>query len=160
MITANLAAQLAMEGKSVGVADADLRSPGIQRYFGLDESSMGKTLNDFLNGKCEIKDVAFNIGENVGSDEGRAQLAGKDIWLFPSSIRGSDISQILRKGYDVNLLNTGLQTLMKEFDLDFGFRRFQLRSIQSKLFGPTGGVPHFGLDQILEYLCLIGVFLS
>ena len=119
--TANLAAHVALAGKRVGVVDTDIQSPGIHVLFGLDESSMGKTLNDFLNGKCEIKDVAFNIGENVGSDEGRAQLAGKDIWLFPSSIRGSDISQILRKGYDVNLLNTGLQTLMKELDLDYLF---------------------------------------
>jgi MinD-like ATPase involved in chromosome partitioning or flagellar assembly len=79
---------------------------------------MGKTLNDFLHGKCAIREVAFPVGENAGQ---RAQLAGKHLWLFPSSIRGTEISQILREGFDINLLNTGLQTLMSEFELDYLF---------------------------------------
>jgi septum site-determining protein MinD len=86
--------------------------------FGLDETNTGNTLNDFLHGKCSINEVAYSIGENTGQ---RAQLAGKHLWLFPSSIRGREISQILREGFDVNLLNTGFQTLMREFDLDFLF---------------------------------------
>lgn len=119
--TANLAAQVALKGKRVGIVDTDIQSPGIHVLFGLDEDSMGKTLNDFLHGKCEISEVAFPIGEKAANSPGRSQLAGKSIWLFPSSIRGREISQILREGYDVNLLNTGLQTLMKDFDLDYLF---------------------------------------
>lgn len=119
--TANLAAQVALADKRVGIVDTDIQSPGIHVLFGLDETSMGNTLNDFLHDKCTIREVAFSVGENTGLDEGRAQLAGTNLWLFPSSIRGREISQILREGYDVNLLNTGLQTLMREFELDYLF---------------------------------------
>lgn len=82
---------------------------------------MGKTLNDFLHGKCAISEVAFNVGEKAADAEGRAKLAGRDLWLFPSSIRGREISQILREGYDVNRLNEGFQTILKELKLDYLF---------------------------------------
>jgi MinD-like ATPase involved in chromosome partitioning or flagellar assembly len=82
---------------------------------------MGKTLNDFLHGKCTINEVAFNVGQNGADSEGRAKLAGKDLWLFPSSIRGREISQIIREGYDVNRLNEGFQTVLKELQLDYLF---------------------------------------
>jgi MinD-like ATPase involved in chromosome partitioning or flagellar assembly len=117
-VTANLAAQISLVDKRVGVVDTDIQSPGIHVLFGLDESNMGNTLNDFLHDKCTIRDVAFSVGENPGQ---RAQLADKHLWLFPASIRGREISQILREGFDVNLLNTGLQTLMSEFKLDYLF---------------------------------------
>jgi MinD-like ATPase involved in chromosome partitioning or flagellar assembly len=117
-VTANLAAQIAMADKRVGIVDTDIQSPGIHVLFGLDETNMGNTLNDFLHGKCTIREVAFPVGEHAG---GHAQLAGKHLWLFPSSIRGTEISKILREGFDINLLNTGLQTLMNEFNLDYLF---------------------------------------
>ena len=117
-VTANLAAQVALANKRVGIVDSDIQSPGIHVLFGLDETNMGNTLNDFLHGKCTIREVAFPVGEHA---RGRAQLAGKHLWLFPSSIRGAEISKILREGFDINLLNTGLQTLMNEFDLDYLF---------------------------------------
>jgi MinD-like ATPase involved in chromosome partitioning or flagellar assembly len=119
--TANLAAQVALAGKRVGVVDTDIQSPGIHVLFGLDENKMGKTLNDFLHGKCSISEVAFNIGKEATDSEGRAKLAGKDLWLFPSSIRGREISQIIREGYDVNRLNEGFQTVLKELNLDYLF---------------------------------------
>ena len=119
--TANLAAQVALRDKRVGVVDTDIQSPGIHVLFGLDEKKMGKTINDYLHGKCSIGEVAFSVGEYAADSDGRAQLAGKKLWLFPSSIKGRDISQILREGYDVNKLNEGLQTLMKELELDYLF---------------------------------------
>ncbi len=119
--TANLAAQVALKDKRVGVVDTDIQSPGIHVLFGLDETKMGKTLNDFLHSKCSIGDVAFPVGEKAADSPGRKSLAGKSLWLFPSSIRGREISQILREGYDVNRLNEGLQTLMKELNLDYLF---------------------------------------
>ena len=120
-MTANLAAQAALASKRVGIVDTDIQSPGIHVLFGLDESKMGKTLNDFLYKRCEIGEVAFSIGEKASDSEGRRQLAGKQIWLFPSSIRGREISQVLRDGYDVSRLNEGLQNLMKELKLDYLF---------------------------------------
>lgn len=119
--TANLAAQVALAGKRVGVVDTDIQSPGIHVLFGLDENKMGKTLNDFLHGKATISEVAFPVGEKAADAEGRAKLAGKNLWLFPSSIRGREISQILREGYDVNRLNEGFQTMLKDLNLDYLF---------------------------------------
>ncbi|WKZ40095.1 MAG: MinD/ParA family protein [Anaerolineales bacterium] len=119
--TANLAAQVAMTGKRVGVVDTDIQSPGIHVLFGLDEDKMGKTMNDFLHGKATIREIGFSVGDNPVGGEGRAKLAGKNLWLFPSSIRGREISQILREGVDFNLLNEGLQTTITEFDLDYLF---------------------------------------
>lgn len=121
--TANLAAQVALTGKRVGVVDTDIQSPGIHVLFGLDEDKMGKTINDFLHGKATIREIGYNIGEHTGSgdEEGRAKLKGKNLWLFPSSIRGREISQILREGIDFNLLNEGLQSTISEFDLDYLF---------------------------------------
>ncbi len=119
--TANLAAQAALRGKRVGVVDSDIQSPGIHVLFGLDENKMGKTLNDFLHEKATIKEVGFPVGENTGNVEGRAKLKGRNLWLFPSSIRGREISQILRDGIDFNRLNEGMQSTIKEFDLDYLF---------------------------------------
>lgn len=119
--TANLAAQVALAGKRVGVVDTDIQSPGIHVLFGLDDEKMGKTLNDFLHGRATIREVGFSVGANTGTEDGRAKLAGKDIWLFPSSIKGGEISQIIKEGIDFNVLNEGLQTAISEFDLDYLF---------------------------------------
>ena len=61
-VTANLAAQVALANKRVGIVDTDIQSPGIHALFGLDENNMGNTLNDFLHGKCTIREVAFLVG--------------------------------------------------------------------------------------------------
>ena len=120
-ITANVASQVAMNGKRVAVVDTDIQSPGIHVLFGLDEGKMGRTLNEFLRKECSIEETAFPIGDNVGDEPGRKKLAGKDLWLIPSSISGSEISKIVRDGYDPNLLNEGLQLLQKKLDLDYLF---------------------------------------
>lgn len=120
-IAANLAAQAALRGKRVGVVDTDIQSPGIHVLFGLDATNMGATLNDFLHGKCEIEDVAFSVGDKAADVEGRKKLASRDLWLIPSSIRGREISRVIREGYDVNRLNEGLQTLIEKKNLDYLF---------------------------------------
>jgi MinD-like ATPase involved in chromosome partitioning or flagellar assembly len=118
---ANLAALAAIAGNRVAVVDTDIQSPGIHVLFGLDEKKMGHTLNEYLRGECPIEEVALHIGEHVDDAQGRAQLRGKDLWLIPSSINGTEISRVLRDGYDVNVLNKGLKTLRKALDLDYLF---------------------------------------
>jgi MinD-like ATPase involved in chromosome partitioning or flagellar assembly len=119
--SANLAAQLALRGKRVGVVDTDIQSPGIHVLFGLDENKMGKTMNDYLHGTATIREIGFSVGENLADTNvpGRSKLKGKNLWLFPSSIRGREISQILKEGIDFNKLNEGLQSTIKEFGLDY-----------------------------------------
>ncbi|MBI3159134.1 MAG: MinD/ParA family protein [Chloroflexi bacterium] len=119
--TANLAAQVALAGKRVGIVDTDIQSPGIHVLFGLDGVSMGHTLNEYLRGEVPIEEVAFNIGDHTGDVSGRVKLAGQALYLFPSSIKGSEISRVLKDGYDANKLNEGLQDMIKTLNLDYLF---------------------------------------
>jgi MinD-like ATPase involved in chromosome partitioning or flagellar assembly len=118
-VTANLAAQAAMAGKRVAIVDTDIQSPGIHVLFGLDESNMKQTLNDYLHDKCAVTDAAFLVGRGSNPQPGAAQLADKSLWLVPSSINTGEISRVLRDGYDVNVLNKGFKTLRKELQLDY-----------------------------------------
>jgi MinD-like ATPase involved in chromosome partitioning or flagellar assembly len=120
-ICANLAAQISMAEKRVGVTDTNFQSPGIDLHFDLNESKISKTMNDFLHAKATIREIGYSIGENTGNGDGRAKLAGKKLWLFPASIRAGEISRILKEGVDFNKLNAGLQATITEFDLDYLF---------------------------------------
>ncbi len=111
--TANLAALLAMGGARVGVVDTDIQSPGIHILFNLDESEMVHSLNDYLWGKCGIKDAAHDVTGHLGT-----QIKGQ-IFLIPSSIKAGEIARILREGYDVGLLNDGFRDIVTELGLDY-----------------------------------------
>ena len=111
-LTANLATVLAQQGKRVGVVDTDIQSPGIHVLFGLDESKMGHSLNDYLWGKCDIQQTAHDVTAGVGSG-----IRGK-ILLIPSSIKAGEIARVLREGYDVSLLNDGFHDLIRTLKLD------------------------------------------
>lgn len=111
--TANISALLAKQGFRVGVVDTDIQSPGIHVLFNLDESEMTHSLNDYLWGKCEIKDTAHDVSGRVGSD-----IKGQ-IFLIPSSIKPGEIVRVLREGYDVGLLNDGFRDLLDALKLDY-----------------------------------------
>lgn len=110
--SANLSALMAADGLRVCVVDTDIQSPGIHVLLGLQEEDMKLTLNDYLWGRCDIKDAAYDVTANVG--EG---IKGK-LFLVPSSIKVSDIARILREHYDVGLLNDGFQRLIEALNLD------------------------------------------
>lgn len=110
--TANVAALLAAEGRRVGVIDTDILSPGIHVLFGLDEEDMRYSLNDYLWGKCDIKQAAQDVTSRLGS-----KIKGQ-IYLIPSSIKAGEIARVLREGYDVGLLNDGFHQLINDLRLD------------------------------------------
>jgi MinD-like ATPase involved in chromosome partitioning or flagellar assembly len=110
--TANLAALFASQGLRVGVVDTDILSPGIHVLFGIEEDDMTHSLNDYLWGKCEIKDAALDVTETLS-----APVAGR-VFLIPSSMKAGEIGRVLREGYDVGLLNDGFQELISQLDLD------------------------------------------
>ena len=111
--TANLSALLAMEGFRVGVVDTDIQSPGIHVLFGMDDSDMEHSLNDYLWGKCDIKDTAHDVTGRLG-----AEVKGQ-IFLIPSSIKAGEIARILREGYDVGLLTDGFRDVVSKMNLDY-----------------------------------------
>jgi MinD-like ATPase involved in chromosome partitioning or flagellar assembly len=110
--TANITAILAAQGMRVGVVDTDIQSPGIHVLFGLDENQMGRSLNDYLWGKCDIRETAHDVTANLGPN-----IPGK-VFLVPSSIKAGEIAKVLREGYDVGLLNDGFHKLVEELKLD------------------------------------------
>jgi MinD-like ATPase involved in chromosome partitioning or flagellar assembly len=108
---ANVAALLAAGGRRVAVIDADIQSPGIHVLFGIAGEEVGPTLNDFLWGSSEIRDVAVDVTDGAGDDGGR-------LFLIPSSMRPGEITRVLRDGYDPHRLTTGLRQLVDELSLD------------------------------------------
>jgi septum site-determining protein MinD len=110
--TANVAALLAAEGLRVGVIDTDIQSPGIHILFGLEGHRIGHSLNDFLWGRCEIRQAAHDITANLG-----AAVKGR-LFLIPSSVQADEIVSVLREGYDVSKLTQGFRSLLDELELD------------------------------------------
>lgn len=114
-VTANLATLLAQQGHQVGVVDTDLPSPGIHTLFGLEPDQLNVTLNHHLWGEAAITDAAQEVSARV-------ELSGSGrLYLVPASPRADDISRILRHGYDPQLLNDGLRTLVRNLQLDYLF---------------------------------------
>jgi MinD-like ATPase involved in chromosome partitioning or flagellar assembly len=110
--TANVATILASQGKRVGVIDTDIQSPGIHVLFGFDEDKMQYSLNDYLWGKCDIRQTAYDLTNSLNTT-----LAGQ-IYLIPSSIKAGEIARVVREGYDVGLLNDGFHDLVEQLNLD------------------------------------------
>jgi MinD-like ATPase involved in chromosome partitioning or flagellar assembly len=118
-ITANVSAQFAKKGYRVGVVDTDINSPGIHVLFKMDEEEMDKALNDYLWGRCDIEEAAYNVSAKIG--EGEVLVMGGNIYLIPASMRVGEITRVLRDGYDVGLLNDGFHSLIEKLNLDYLF---------------------------------------
>lgn len=114
-ITANLAAALAAGGSRIAVVDTDIQSPGIHALFNLDAAKVQHSLNDYLWGRCQIEDTAYDVSAVLRS----AGVSQGQIFLVASSLRLGEIARILRDGYDVDMLNDGLQDLIERLQLDY-----------------------------------------
>jgi MinD-like ATPase involved in chromosome partitioning or flagellar assembly len=113
--TANLATLIAAQGRRVGIVDTDIQSPGIHVIFGLDESKINRSLNDYLWGRCAVEETAYSIPlPAVAAQRGA-------VFLIPSSAKTGEITRILREGYDVGLLSDGFQNLLSRLKLDYLF---------------------------------------
>lgn len=115
---ANLAAQAALTGMRVGLADTDFHFPITHNMFGFDVSKPWKTLSDFLDGRATIGEVGLPIHESVGQIEEISKLAYTHMWLFPASVNPRDIIRIDNVGFDTRLLNDGFRDACKKFNLD------------------------------------------
>ncbi|MHA1934008.1 MAG: MinD/ParA family ATP-binding protein [Candidatus Thorarchaeota archaeon] len=111
-IAANLATIAALDGKRVAVMDTDIASPGIHVIFGMGREKMKRTLNDYLRGECEITDACIDITSRLGIKQGK-------LFLIPSSMTATDITRILREGYEVSDLKKGFTEVVKSKKLDY-----------------------------------------
>lgn len=109
-VTANLAALFAQQGYRVGVFDTDIQSPGIHIIFGLNDTAVSYTLNDFLWGKCAIEEAAHKVYEAGG---------GGEVYLVPSSLDPNDIARILREKYDASDMHGAFRDLIVALSLDY-----------------------------------------
>lgn len=114
---ANLAALIAIQGQRVGIIDTDIQSPGIHVIFGLQPQEMKFTLNDFLWGRCGMKDAAYDLTPSLCAAAGKTVKGS--LYLVPASIKANEIARILREGYDVVHLNDGLQEMIRSLQLDY-----------------------------------------
>ncbi|QFS52030.1 MinD/ParA family ATP-binding protein [Nostoc sphaeroides] len=118
-LIANIAATIALQGQRVGIIDTDIQSPGIHVIFGLKEDKMERTLNDYLWGRCDIKDVAYDVTNTLIAEQGNTGKVKGSLYLVPSSIKAGEIARVLREGYDVVRLNDGFQELISTLKLDY-----------------------------------------
>jgi MinD-like ATPase involved in chromosome partitioning or flagellar assembly len=119
-LTANLATSMALLGKQVGIVDTDIQSPGINVLFGLDDEKISKTLNDYLWGRCDVKDAAYDLSQIMETSPQGTQNGGS-LFLIPSSMKSEDIARVLSDGYDVELLQEGFYELGNHLELDYLF---------------------------------------
>ena len=110
LLAVNIAALLAAEGRRVALVDADLPSPALHLLCGLDEAAITRTINDYLLGRCDIEQAAYEIAPSAG----RAAA----LTLVPASTSLDEIGRMLRKGYDLRLLDEGFRTLIEQLRLD------------------------------------------
>lgn len=118
-LIANLAVTMARAGQRVGIVDTDIQSPGIHVLFGLDKEKMDRSLNDYLWGRCNIKDTAYDVSNAFKAEQGSTDVDNGRLYLIPSSIKAGEITRVLREGYDVGRLNDGFQELIRCLDLDY-----------------------------------------
>jgi len=112
-LTANLAYQAARRGKRVAVLDTDLQSPGVHMVLGLKPERIASTLSDYLFGKCELEEAAYNLSNDLDLGD-----AGGALFLLPSSMKVDAIVRIASDGYDPTRLNDHLAGLIKDLQLD------------------------------------------
>ncbi len=116
-LVGNAAACMAKKGKKVGIVDTDIQSPGIHVLFGFEPESIQHSLNDYLWGKCDINDAAYDVTKGL---QGVEEAGGK-VYLIPSSMNLGEITKILKEGYEVALLNEGLTSFINRLGLDYLF---------------------------------------
>lgn len=67
LLSLNLAAALAKQGKKVCLLDLDFRAPSLATLLKIEKA--GCWLNDYLNGTCEIDKVLLDLGERIQSKD-------------------------------------------------------------------------------------------
>lgn len=105
-IAANLAAIMALRGQRVGLIDGDIPSPAQHLLFGVAEAELRFSLNDYLWGRCEIRQTAHDLSERL-----ERPLDGR-LFLIPSRIKPEEI------GYDIGLLSDSFERLVDDLQLD------------------------------------------
>jgi septum site-determining protein MinD len=112
IMTANIAALLAVEGRRVVVLDTNLESPSLHILFHLDEEEITHSLNQYLWGQCTIHETLYDVTARLG-----AQVSGQVLFV-PASTHVTDIKRIIHEGYDAGILNYGCYEIIDKLGID------------------------------------------
>lgn len=110
---ANISVLLTEQGKRVALVDADLDSPGAYYLFGLKEDEVKYTLNDYLLGKCSIKETAINLSPRL-----KTKLAGQLFLITGRNSYQKELSPVFHQGTPAHLLKEAFRALEMELALD------------------------------------------
>jgi MinD-like ATPase involved in chromosome partitioning or flagellar assembly len=111
-LAANLSALLANMGQRVGVVDMDFQAPSLHIFFGLRESDLPHTLNDFLRSACSLPEVVQDLTAPL-------QIASPGSLIFvPASPAVGDVLEMLRSPYNLETLSSALQDMLEDYRLD------------------------------------------
>jgi MinD-like ATPase involved in chromosome partitioning or flagellar assembly len=118
-VAANVAALLAAEGRRVGLVDSNFQAPGLHHFF--DIANPLPTLNDYLQGRYAIQEVAHEVDKKtVGGRRGTRSAAKESgaLYLVPASDHVNRMAYIWARGFDMDLLTKGYVQLAKALSLD------------------------------------------
>jgi MinD-like ATPase involved in chromosome partitioning or flagellar assembly len=113
-IAASLAALLAMDEQRVCFIDTDLKTPSAHLLFGLSDQAIVYSLEDYLQGKCKIKEAVYDLSPNLN-------LVGRGhIFLVPAKAitKSEEAAHLLHSNYRPDLLGEGCRTLIEHLNLD------------------------------------------
>jgi MinD-like ATPase involved in chromosome partitioning or flagellar assembly len=122
-LTANLAVIIASQDYRVAILDTDFQSLGVHLLFGLDESKLKGTFNDYLYGQHTIAEIAHDVSDRLKdtqADNGTLFPAQTgSLYLIPSSFKTGEIARWLYGGFDLNFLFDGFSELVNQLNLDY-----------------------------------------
>lgn len=110
--TANLSVLLAALGKRVAAIDLDITSPGLHVIFSLSPQILKSTLNDYIYGKAELKDVVLDLTNHLRLPKGK-------IYFLGSSMKPEEIVRVMKDGYHESFFKHIALTLDREFGIDY-----------------------------------------
>jgi len=111
-LTANLGLLLATQGQRVAIVDMDLQAPSQQILFGIDDTTIKFTLNDFIWGNAEIKQAIIPLNSHLPSH------ATGQLFLVPANAQPNEIARVLRSDYFIHLLHDCFDQLINHLNLD------------------------------------------
>jgi MinD-like ATPase involved in chromosome partitioning or flagellar assembly len=112
-VVANAAAHLALVGRRVGVVDLDEAAPSQALLFGLNPSSVRKTLGDALMGDAAVDDAAYDVTPS------KARAPGGALLLLPLAMAPGRLPLALRAGLDADRLSEMLGDFAARRSLDY-----------------------------------------
>jgi MinD-like ATPase involved in chromosome partitioning or flagellar assembly/DNA-binding response OmpR family regulator len=116
-LTSSLAVSMANQGQRVGVIDLDLQSPGLHVMFGLDDRTLDRTLNDYLWGRCALREAVYDLTHILPQPADRLPDDGA-LYLIPASPKVNDIQRIFREDYDRERLRADCVQIASDLQLD------------------------------------------